>query len=233
MGNPQQLFSNITWEKVRDKVKTLPGRLGFGKGDRLEFFGFVLDLESGAIYDNVLERRLSDAEAMRVYIILSLYAETVEDVGESGELIPLDRGVCPFIHEPSLRSYVDAIAEIFGGNPATLYSAAEPFGYVKIELGDAAVKIYTLPRVPLVLVVWSGEEGIPPKAQILLDKNSAYYLSSDAIVRCRASEMLSLMLVSRLILRVAKILGIDASSIEFVSIAEINRIIQTILRKQN
>jgi hypothetical protein len=79
------------------------------KGGELRFFGLTLDLKTGAIYDNVLDRYLTPKEAAGMYFILSLYAETRTDVGESGELISLSRQLCPFIHCPNLRRNISAV----------------------------------------------------------------------------------------------------------------------------
>jgi hypothetical protein len=48
-----------------------------------------------------------------------------------------------------------------------LYEVAKPFNYVRVDIEDPAIKVYALPRVPIILVLWSGEEGIPPKADTL------------------------------------------------------------------
>ncbi len=203
-----------SWDKVRDKIRSLPGRLGFELEEKLSFFGLTLDLKTGAIYDNVLERYLREREAIGIYFILSLYAETKVDVGESGELISLSRHVCPFIHCPSLRKNITIVEKVFGENPQLLYTAAEPFNYKPVDIGDAAVKIYTLPRIPIVLVVWAGEEGLPPSSEILFDKTVPHYLSEEVSAVCEAALGLARALTARLVLKLAKDVGIDESLIK-------------------
>lgn len=203
-----------SWDKVRSKVRTLPGRLGFEKGDKLKFFGLTLDLETGAIYDDILGRYLTQKEAVGVYFILSLYAETKVDIGESGELVSLSRQICPFIHCSNLRKNITIIEKVFGENPQLLYTAAEPFNYKLIDIGDAAVKVYALPRIPVILVVWAGEEGLPPSSEILFDKSAPHYLSEETSAVCEAAIGLARALTARLILRLAKELGVGIPSIE-------------------
>jgi hypothetical protein len=204
-----------SWEKVRDKIKSLPGRLGFEKGDKLNFFGLTLDLGTGDIYDNILGEHLTRKERIGMYFILSLYAETKTDVGESGELVSLSRQLCPFVHCPNLKRNIAALEKIFGENPQLLYTVAKPFDYKPVDIGDAAIKVYALPRVPIVLAVWAGEEGLPPSSEILFDKSASHYLSEEASVVCEAALGLARGLTARLILKFAKNLQVDVSTIEF------------------
>ncbi len=123
----------------------------------------MLDLETGAIYDNVLERYLTFKEVAGVYFILSLYPETEDDVGECGELVSLLQIVSEHcLGYPLVRKNVEVFEELFSKDLQLLYKAAELLNYTRIDLGDAAIKVYALPRVPMVLALWSGEEGIPP-----------------------------------------------------------------------
>jgi hypothetical protein len=82
-------------------------------------------------------------------------------------------------------------------------------------LGDAAIKVYALPRVPIVLAVWAGEEGLPPSSEILFDKSAPRYLSEETSAVCEASLGLARALTARLILKLAKDMKIDVSAIEF------------------
>jgi hypothetical protein len=203
-----------SWERVRDKIRTLPGRLGFEKRDKLSFFGLTLDLDTGAVHDDVLERYLTRREASGVYFVLTLYAETKDDIGESGEFISLSRHLCPFIHCPNLRSNITIIEKIFGKDPQLLYKVAERFNYKPVDLGDAGIKVYALPRIPLVLVVWAGEEELPPSTEILFDKSTPHYLTGEPSAVCEASLGLARALTARLIIKLAKDLKLDVSNIE-------------------
>jgi len=204
-----------SWDKVKDKIRTLPGRLGFEKSNTLYFFGLRLDIESGMIYDELLERYLDEREAASLYYVLSVYADTKQDIGESNELVSLSRQLCPFIHCPNLRRNIEGIEKLFGEDPKMLYRVAKPFNYKTIDLGDAAIKIYALPRVPIILVIWGGEEGIPPSSEILFDKTAFNYLGSDISTVCEAAMGLARALTARLIISTAKELGIDIRGIPF------------------
>ena len=217
-------WDRYSWNMVRDKIRSLQGRLGFEKRDKLKFFGLVLDLETGVVYDNVLERYLTYKEAVGVYFILSQYAEAEIDVEESGEYISISQivpGHC--LDCPLVKKNIEVFKTLFSSNPQLLYRVAEPFNYTKIELGDAAIKIYTLPRIPMILILWSGEEGIPPSIQILFDKNIVHYFSKDIASRLEVVMRLTRALTGRLIVRFAKITGLDIKLIDFGGIGYVGK----------
>lgn len=207
-----QLYS---WDRVKNRIRGLPGRLGFEKGGELKFFGLRLDLESGSVYDEILERFLTDRESVSLYYVLSLYSETKDEVEEAGEFISLSRQLCPFVHCPNLKRNMEAVEKLFGGDPQLLYRAARPFNYTTVEIGDAGIKVYALPRVPVVLVIWAGEEGIPPSSEILFDKTAPNYLGSETSAVCEAAMGIARALTARLILTVAKMLKLDIARVSW------------------
>jgi hypothetical protein len=46
--------------------------------------------------------------------------------------------------------------------------------------GTLAFRFQALPRLPLLLVIWEGDEDFPPAYQILFDAATAHYLPTDA-----------------------------------------------------
>ncbi|MEM0213926.1 MAG: DUF3786 domain-containing protein [Ignisphaera sp.] len=133
-------------------------------------------------------------------------------LGESGEYATLTQ-ICPAIHCPMVKQNIDAfkvlVDSVFSSNPDLLYKAAEPFNYEKIGFGDAAVKVYTLPRVPIVVAIWFGEEGIPSSVSLLYDKNISNY------IECEAASIMGGILLARLIISLSRSAGIDTSNIKY------------------
>jgi hypothetical protein len=56
---------------------------------------------------------------------------------------------------------------------------------------------------------------MPPPIQILFDRNAPCYLAEDVSAVCEASQILALLLLSRLLLNLAKELGADITSVEY------------------
>ena len=47
--------------------------------------------------------------------------------------------------------------------------------------GDASVKIFPFPRVPVVLLIWKHDEEFPARADILFDSTCSEHLPTDII----------------------------------------------------
>jgi len=73
------------------------------------------------------------------------------------------------------------LVDFFGNRLELLEKAARALGGEKTHYGDRAVIIPTLPRVPIVLVFWSGDEEFQTEASILFDVTIPTYLPTEDI----------------------------------------------------
>lgn len=197
-----------SWDRVKDAVRSLQGRLGFEKDRELRFFKLRVNLENGEVFDEILSRFLDERERYGLYFVLYKYSQSQKEVEETGELISLSH-LCPALHCPMLKQNLKAFEVVFGYSSGLLYQAAEPFGYERIDIGDASVKIRILPRVPIIIGIWVGEEELPPSAVVLYDKSVTNYLD------CEAASILAGATLARLILSIVKKLGISVEGLEF------------------
>jgi hypothetical protein len=73
----------------------------------------------------------------------------------------------------------------FGQNPELLMKAAAKLGGHEADNGDISVTVSAFPHVPVTLVLWRGDEEVPPNGNMLFDANIPDYLSSeDVTVLC-------------------------------------------------
>jgi hypothetical protein len=175
------LSKNIwTWEKNREKILTLRGRLGFPDSSVLKFLRFNLSLEDGSIYDELTDRTAKEVETS-VYCILTGYAEA-EPTPETGKLVSFEQ-------LPGGRAYYNTfrkratqqIERVFAAKTQMLLKAAEMFDATKLEYGDYSVKFYVLPLVPIHVILWSSDLEFPTSANILFDSSISNYLSTEQI----------------------------------------------------
>jgi hypothetical protein len=73
------------------------------------------------------------------------------------------------------------LEEAFGKSPESLYEVSERFGAKRCEFGDASVELYVLPRIPLTIVIWRGDEEFDARASILFDQTAGTHLPLDAL----------------------------------------------------
>jgi hypothetical protein len=74
------------------------------------------------------------------------------------------------------------IREAFGDNPELLLKLKDRLDADTLDQGDAALRLFALPFVPLTCIVWKGDEEFPPSAQVLLDKTITEYLPTEDII---------------------------------------------------
>jgi hypothetical protein len=80
----------------------------------------------------------------------------------------------------------------FGDKPDLYRASAEKLAGTPVAAGDAGMVFTVLPRVPVQLILWQGDEELPPESTILFDATICDYLPAEDIA------VLSGMLVYRL-----------------------------------
>ncbi len=86
------------------------------------------------------------------------------------------------LHRHSLqREALTPLARHYHDRPEEFLAAALRHGGQKVEQGDAAVMVSVLPRLPLIFILWRGDEEFPPRGNILFDSVSEAYLATAAL----------------------------------------------------
>ena len=73
------------------------------------------------------------------------------------------------------------LLDFFAHRLELLEEAAQSVGGRNLNEGDRAVVIPALPRVPIALIFWSGDEEFQPEARILFDATIPTYLSTEDV----------------------------------------------------
>jgi len=91
---------------------------------------------------------------------------------------------------PSARFYLDAfnrrvkqpLVGAFGEEPDRLVSFAKDlYAATNSSFGDFSVLIQALPRIPVALALWKGDDEFPPDGAILFDRSIQDILSAEDI----------------------------------------------------
>lgn len=73
------------------------------------------------------------------------------------------------------------LARRFGQDTGVLHQAAQKLGGQPIEVGDVGYRIPALPKLPLAVILWEGDEEFPAQANILFDSVAPTHLSTAAL----------------------------------------------------
>jgi len=80
----------------------------------------------------------------------------------------------------------------YGNDVERLVKTGIPLGGEQLNYGDASVKLFPFPRVPVVLLMWQRDEEFPARADILFDSSCSQHLPADIIW---ATAMMSILVM--------------------------------------
>jgi hypothetical protein len=82
---------------------------------------------------------------------------------------------------------IEPLVEHFRGQPHLLIDAARKLDGHRATYGDVAVAIDAFSRVPIIIILWQGDEEFPPQGSMLFDAAISDYLSTyDVTVLCES-----------------------------------------------
>jgi hypothetical protein len=113
-------------------------------------------------------------------ILLLHYLVQATGVAPSGQWISFKelQGGSIYI-EPFQHRAIIPFVKNFGASPEKFSLAAEKLGGEKSRHGDIAYIIPALPRVPLLYILWEGDDEFPPNGNILFDGYANAYLHTE------------------------------------------------------
>ena len=111
------------------------------------------------------------------------YMTSGKDIPATGRLIrPLDvKGGQRFFSGTHLLP-LDRIEDRFARDKAAFIEQGLKFGAEIATYGDAAVRLYPLPRVPVTIILWLQDEEYPARATLFFDSTVDFQLSLSDMV---------------------------------------------------
>jgi hypothetical protein len=174
-----------TWARCREGILGLRGRLGYE--ERLWALGFEV-FEDGRLRDPFHAVEVFDpARAGPAHLVPSRYSavpeiycllRTYADVAEwpqTGQLLPLT-ALDP-VRRPQLAAAdCAALLRYAGQDWSALQAPGVPFLGERLARGDLAFRVWPLPRVPITLTLWQGDEEMPDGGTLAFDRSAELYL---------------------------------------------------------
>jgi hypothetical protein len=116
-------------------------------------------------------------------LALLWYMTSAKDIPATGRLIrPLDvKGGQRFFSGTHLLP-LDRVEVRFGSDKMAFIERGLRFGAEIARMGDAAVRLYPLPRVPVTVILWLQDEEYPARATLFFDSTVDFQISLSDIV---------------------------------------------------
>lgn len=78
-----------------------------------------------------------------------------------------------------VKRAIDPLKKVFGNNVEGLYHSGAKIGAERMNFGDAGLQLNVLPKMPLQLILWQGDDEFPAEANILFDEITGDILSPE------------------------------------------------------
>ncbi len=116
--------------------------------------------------------------------LLAYYFYTADGIPLAGEWVSFHTLPEGKFYNQAFQGYSGkALARVFGNHHDALQQAVLVAGGKPVTVpdlpGDFAITFWPLPRLPLLMAYWLGDEEFPANAQFLFDRHAAHYLPSD------------------------------------------------------
>ena len=110
------------------------------------------------------------------------YLLQARDIPLSGNLInPREVNGGLIFAQGSHMLPLDKIVERYGNDVQGLIQRGITLGGEQLDYGDASVRLFPFPRVPVVLLIWKDDGEFPARADILFDSTCSQHLPTDII----------------------------------------------------
>lgn len=92
---------------------------------------------------------------------------------------------------------IDTIIEAFGTAPEVLKHVGEVLSAEPVKTGNVGFRVHFFPKLPIVVVLWLGDEEVPSSANILFDANAGKILPTEDLSIAAETLVHSLIEISR------------------------------------
>ena len=154
--------------------------IGPGRGEfRLSLFGTAIVIT----YPGFMGVNEKDEELpLPLQAVLAYYFHTADGAQLTGQWVSFAELPDGRMYNQAFQGYSgNELVKVFGLDIYAFKSACEKSGGVATPIGDAAYIFHALPRFPLLVNYWCGDEDFPSTSKILFDSSANHYLPIDVI----------------------------------------------------
>ncbi|MDD1744165.1 MAG: DUF3786 domain-containing protein [Methanomassiliicoccales archaeon] len=84
---------------------------------------------------------------------------------------------------------IDRLAEMFGDSPERLIKAGSLLGGEPLQMATAAIKLPVYPMLPIVVLIWQGDDEVEPAANLLFDESAVRILTTEDLAMVASSAV--------------------------------------------
>ncbi len=124
----------------------------------------------------------ADSNRLSAKIIILHYLAKASGVPLSGRLVGFDQLAGGRFYGSNFNKRLEQpLTRYFAGAPEKLRLVARDLGGEDSSYGDVSVEIRPFPKIPMTLIVWTGDDEMPGNAKALFDDSVEEYLCTEDI----------------------------------------------------
>ncbi|MBK7917005.1 MAG: DUF3786 domain-containing protein [Chloroflexi bacterium] len=113
--------------------------------------------------------------------LLAYYLHTTDGVPAAGQWIAFTELANGRFYTQAFQSYTGhKLAQVFGNDVGWFEETAVALGGTAVAFAGVAFQFQALPRVPLLVACWPGDDDFPPSYKVLFDGRVNHHLPTDA-----------------------------------------------------
>jgi hypothetical protein len=121
------------------------------------------------------------------------YLMSAKDIPLAGQLIkPVNLKGGQLFFRGTHELPLNKIAERYCHDTSEFLARGKRLGAEVLQYGDASVRLFPLPRVPVIILLWEADDEFPARADLLFDASCEHHLPLDMIW---STAMMSLLLM--------------------------------------
>jgi len=174
----RQALEQVPPELLAERTGTRYQPLGLGRG---EFHLGLFDAAVLVTYPGLEGIDSSDDSLpLPTQAVLAYYFHTSDGTSLTGEWVSFADLPDGRTYNQAFQGYSgDVLVKVFGRDLNAFRAACEKCGGMEAYLGDASFLFYALPRMPLQITFWCGDEEFSSNCKILFDRAAPHYLPTD------------------------------------------------------
>jgi hypothetical protein len=103
----------------------------------------------------------------------------------------------PFYYPSFVKRAVTPLVKALGHCPEAFKGVARSLGRAERTPGDAALRVEALPRIPIVLSLWTGDEEFPADGNVYFDASISSYLGTEDIAYIAGATVYRVLTIAR------------------------------------
>ena len=163
----------------------------------MKSFGMDIYIDAGSQYihsdapeGNLLLERLGYFSKLSIL----WYLTSVRDIPLSGRLVqPVNLKGGQIFFRGTHVLPLDKLAARYRDDVGAFLKRGKYLGGEQVNYGDAAVRLFPFPRVPVVILFWREDEEFPARADLLFDSSCEYHLALDILWSTAMKSILIMM----------------------------------------